>query len=195
MSKNASREATQDKILETVIDILREVPLSKITVAEISRRANINRKTFYKYFDTPTQVLLVRLEDKILSEILYDLTQQTCDPVGHTLDVTNHNQTKIVLNVLIRYREAITAAYQNAGGLDFELFDDFLARLRRDWLPFKNCHTTEQKFVANILSQMLIKLMVDWLTADVLLPVPQLLHRADILFKTSISDLNQPQNR
>ena len=188
MQNIITNNKTKNRILKAVVDLLPNRSLAKITVAEISRTANINRKTFYKYFDTPTQVILIHLQDQILSDLLNNLGQS---PAGKApLDITNHKQTEIVLTVLNRYRSAIKSIYHATDGLNFELFDDFLTRLRRDWLPFKNCQSAEEKFMSDIFSEMAIKLLTEWLVADQPLPISLLLKRADYYSHTSISDLS-----
>ncbi|WP_267202598.1 TetR/AcrR family transcriptional regulator [Limosilactobacillus kribbianus] len=45
-----------------------EQPLNTITVTALARRANVNRKTYYQYFYTLTDVLQA-IEDELLQEI------------------------------------------------------------------------------------------------------------------------------
>lgn len=70
---DARTRYTKHVINEEMLRLLGEKPLSKITVTEICQGAEINRATFYKYYDNPydlmdqmMQTLLDELEQKIV---------------------------------------------------------------------------------------------------------------------------------
>ena len=48
---------TLQNIRQTVVTLLIEKPLSEITVTEIAKRAQIQRKTFYLHYNSVTDVL------------------------------------------------------------------------------------------------------------------------------------------
>ena len=58
---------TRRTIRETLIALMGEKELSDITVSELSARAMINRKTFYRHYRTVADVV-TELENEILSE-------------------------------------------------------------------------------------------------------------------------------
>ena len=55
MDKRISK--TKEAILEACLDLILEKKGQKITIAEIARRANIARKTFYLHYDSPEAVI------------------------------------------------------------------------------------------------------------------------------------------
>lgn len=59
---------TKKIIRETFVSLLGQMPISKITVKEICEKAEINRATFYKYYDNPYDLM-----DKIEKETLDSL--------------------------------------------------------------------------------------------------------------------------
>lgn len=66
---------TKQVIKEQMAALLKEKSIARITVKELCQRAEINRATFYKYYDNPydlmdkmMQELLDELEEKILRE-------------------------------------------------------------------------------------------------------------------------------
>lgn len=61
-------------IRESFIQLLKEQPVSKITVTKICEIAEINRATFYKYYEDAFD-LLQKLEQELLEEILNSLSQ------------------------------------------------------------------------------------------------------------------------
>ena len=58
-------------IRESFLDLLKEREASKITVTEICTRAEINRATFYRYYDNPLALL-----DAIEAELLDGLQEK-----------------------------------------------------------------------------------------------------------------------
>lgn len=59
---------TKMVIEESFLELLRQKPVSKITVTELCQKAQINRATFYKhYMDVPD--LLEKLEEQLLEQI------------------------------------------------------------------------------------------------------------------------------
>ena len=66
MKKQPERTAmTRSILIDTFLELSNQMPLDKITVAEISRKSDFNRSTFYQYFND-TQHLLSCLEDDLL---------------------------------------------------------------------------------------------------------------------------------
>ena len=66
MKKQPERTAmTRSILIDTFLELSNQMPLDKITVAEISRKSGFNRSTFYQYFND-TQHLLSCLEDDLL---------------------------------------------------------------------------------------------------------------------------------
>lgn len=69
-------------IKDTFFELLKEKPVTKITVTEICAAADINRGTFYKYYSDPLD-LLKKIEDEIFEEVLetthkyFQLQEQT----------------------------------------------------------------------------------------------------------------------
>ena len=73
---------TKMVIKDSFFELLKEKPVTKITVTEICAAADINRGTFYKYYSDPLD-LLKKIEDEIFKEVLeathkyFQLQEQT----------------------------------------------------------------------------------------------------------------------
>lgn len=76
MKTDARVKYTRKVIRKTFLELLKEKPVSKITVKEICERSEINRATFYKHYQDPFD-LLAKLEDEILDHIQTVLSQRT----------------------------------------------------------------------------------------------------------------------
>ena len=76
MKTDARVKYTRMIIRKTFLELLKEKPISKITVKEICERSEINRATFYKHYKDPFD-LLGKLEDEILEHIQTMISQRT----------------------------------------------------------------------------------------------------------------------
>lgn len=74
MGIDARTRYTKMMIRESFIQLLKEQPVSKITVTKICEMAEINRATFYKYYEDAFD-LLQKLEQEFLEELLSSLSQ------------------------------------------------------------------------------------------------------------------------
>ncbi|MFD1417699.1 TetR/AcrR family transcriptional regulator [Companilactobacillus keshanensis] len=51
IKNNRRARYTKKMIQETVLDLLEDKPINNITVTEVCRQADVNRTTFYRYYD------------------------------------------------------------------------------------------------------------------------------------------------
>lgn len=66
MSDNRRVKMTKKMIKEAMIELLDKKPLEKISVTEICKSADVNRSTFYAYYEDVGSLML-ELEDDVLS--------------------------------------------------------------------------------------------------------------------------------
>lgn len=59
---------------ESLLELMREKPIGKITPTELCRRADINRNTFYAHYDSP-EALLKSVEDDLYDQINRSLAE------------------------------------------------------------------------------------------------------------------------
>ena len=81
---------TKAAIRTNFLDILSEKPLDKVTVTEICSKAEINRATFYKYYDNPYD-LLKQLEQERLDAIQEELTNTHTESLRDFFHVILHD--------------------------------------------------------------------------------------------------------
>ena len=80
---------------DSLLELMREKPIGKITPTELCRRANINRNTFYAHFDSP-EALLQSIEDDL------------CDQIRRSLVVSQNDG-----NILMTLTEICQAIQKN----------------------------------------------------------------------------------
>lgn len=114
MKNDARVRYTKMIIQQVFIDLLKEKPVSKISVTEICKRAEINRTTFYKHY----------LD---VYDLLEQLETETASQLKQMLDSQNINSSRqiliYILDALKNHRELFFALAQN--GMD----TSFLSRL------------------------------------------------------------------
>ena len=67
-------EKTRQRFIDAFWSLIKEKPIAKIAVSELTRRAGYNRSTFYEYF-LDTYDLLAYAEQKLLDEIKETILQ------------------------------------------------------------------------------------------------------------------------
>ena len=75
-------ERTRSTIRETLLSLMGEKPVERITTTELCREANINRNTFYAHYGSPEDVLR-EVEDELVADV-----EQTLARAYVTGDVT-----------------------------------------------------------------------------------------------------------
>lgn len=66
--ENQRVRLTKQLLRESLIDLLAEKSIHKISVREVCEKAQVNRTTFYKYYGSPYD-LLIDIEDTVLAQI------------------------------------------------------------------------------------------------------------------------------
>jgi len=78
-------------IEKSFLELLKEKPVSKITVTELCSKAQINRATFYKhYLDIPD--LLEKLEEELFNQIREMFRNQAADMEINLMEMMNYTK-------------------------------------------------------------------------------------------------------
>ncbi len=95
MAKTDQRVILTKRLLkDSLIKLLKEKSIFKITIRELCDIAGINRSTFYKYYDSQYD-LLQEMENEILEQVNYGFTLIKLD--GR---IDNTEMLKVILNLL-----------------------------------------------------------------------------------------------
>lgn len=82
---------TRMMIEKCFLELLREKPVSKITVTELCQKAQINRATFYKHYQDVPQ-LLEKLEEDLFAQIREMFRNQAVDMETMLRDMMNYTR-------------------------------------------------------------------------------------------------------
>jgi AcrR family transcriptional regulator len=101
--KKVDRRVEYTKMLlkQSLLELLKEQPIEKITVTSLCGHADINRNTFYKHFATPYD-LLREIQDKVLDDLRILQEQYVDQKTPPTLGACNY---------MLSHRELCTSLF------------------------------------------------------------------------------------
>ena len=149
---------TRTNIKNSLIDLLAEKNVSKITVTELAEKAMINRKTFYRHYNTVQDVV-----DDINYDIINDVISHAkkSDRDGNNLV----NQLNFIGLSIVENKEQINKILKNSpevfgSGRSVELLKRFIEVSIRPVLNFKN--ETKLKYLVEFVVSGFISDNVRW---------------------------------
>ena len=93
MEKKTDRRVvkTKNAIFKAFVELLNEKDINQITITDVAKRANINRKTFYNYYSDINDVM-EEIENLVVANVIklridsYQGIQTKCMPFLFSLD-------------------------------------------------------------------------------------------------------------
>jgi hypothetical protein len=116
MKYTKKTDLTKGKIKQAFLDLLLEKKLEQITVSSISTKAEINRSSFYRYYEDK-YVLMDDIIDGFIEDIKADNIRQE---VNDSLDRFNHERAKEFFHYLQTYSKELNALFSDNAGRLFE---------------------------------------------------------------------------
>lgn len=119
---------TQNVIKETLIDLLAEKEINKITVSEICEIADINRATFYRYY-LDVYDLLEKIEESFTSELKEVYVKD------ESSDYTVSKFAKAFLNVFVENKKLVKILFssKNITGFLDEILEIVYEACKSKW--------------------------------------------------------------
>ena len=93
MGDNRRVRMTKRMLKEALLELLEHKPLEKVTVTQVCARADVNRSTFYAYYESVEQ-LLREIEDEVLEDFPVLPETEVGDADARFLEVLEHFLTK-----------------------------------------------------------------------------------------------------
>lgn len=72
------------RITESLLELMRDIPFSRISIKDIVERAGLTRQTFYHNFDSKEEVLMHK-EGELFDEFLHDLMKHQITEWDHII--------------------------------------------------------------------------------------------------------------
>ena len=172
---DARSRYTNRVIREQLLLLIREKPLEKITVKELCERAEINRATFYKYYDNPYDLL-----EKMESERLDRLAAQITENVSATLS----DVFEIILKELSSDFEFYHTLFFQSGDDNFRkrLLDlCYQSNIRTIRTLFPNLTPTEQDWLYFFAADGLVGVLDKWMEGNMKESVAEVLEFVNMI--------------
>lgn len=161
---------TKKTIKDAFLLLLKKQPLSKITVKAICDIAEINRATFYKYYDNAYDLL-----DKIELELLDDLQKKIAESESIDLMVT----FRIILDDISTNRDMYVVLFsENGDGLFREkifksCYDTYINDIKK-FFPSMDAH--EQDWLYYYVAEGANGVLKQWIKNDMKESVSDVIH-------------------
>lgn len=148
-------QKTKRAITHTLADLLQDKKLNEITITELCRIANINRKTFYMHFSSLEDVF-----QYIVSRIrqgFFEIQQQHNSSDGYELHASISQQLKRI-NDDLPYFQAL------AKGTEYtRLYMEIMQIMEEARLQFTHSSDNTVKYVLRFLHGAYLATLTDWL--------------------------------
>lgn len=139
----------------TVGILIENQDISKLTVQKISKRAELNRATFYMHF--------ININD-LLKQLVYDIFDDLSLEMSPILQIDNlHNEEQLItfLDYLYKHRKILAVLFEHPGfkkKLHMVLKDSIVIQRERE-----NTVTTEIPLSMDILASSILGIIMWWL--------------------------------
>ena len=85
---------TKLRLKKSIVELLRDYPIEKITVKQLCETADINRSTFYAHYSDPFD-LLQQLEQEVIDQLMEHISQ--------SIFVEESENIRNVLDIMLKY--------------------------------------------------------------------------------------------
>ena len=152
---------TKKVIKDTFIELLEQKPINKITVTELCTQCEINRATFYRYYDD-----VYDLMEKLKSQYVGELKEAISISKD---DYTISGFTSEILEVILKHKELSRILFSLKNGKDF--LDDVLIiahqKCIEKWSRYgKNVPQEQVGYISTFITAGTIGILNEWIQND-----------------------------
>lgn len=164
-------EKTKKSIREAYFDLLMKNKNHKITIAEIARSANIDRKTFYLHYDAVDDIIKDFAQDKI-DELVQKLKVQYVDGQPIDVQILFDTLNQVVKENIEVFR--IIALNQKYDYFFDRLKELFVAILINDYRKYFDFPELEFRIYTDYFVSGILSVYMRWIREEMPLPVERL---------------------
>lgn len=175
-------QRTINNIYQAFESLICEKDYNKITVTELSRRAQINKKTFYRYYETLDD-LLAELQARYTNEYL----QQTKDFL-YPQDL--EKSVKVFFTFSAAQGEAydrITTSVSYSG-IRREMIDNVMSKSWGQSVKFNQLKDYEKRILLNFIIQTGLTIYQSWTTNGRAQPIEEVISAAQELMRGGVDN-------
>lgn len=132
---------TKKVIKETLIELLEEKELNKITVSELCEKSDINRATFYRYY-MDIYDLLEKLEQELIDELKEIIPSYSNYSIGEVI--------KEFLNVFLENKKLVKIIFSNRQNIYYlnRFFNYIYERFKDKWFESVDMNEEDKSLAA-----------------------------------------------
>ncbi|SHJ22383.1 transcriptional regulator, TetR family [Clostridium cavendishii DSM 21758] len=120
--KNQISEQSKKWMINALLDIMKEKQYQDITIKEITDKATLSRRTFYRNFST---------KEELLSQYAKELMEDYIDCLRQATDLTMHNVIQVYFEFWQKHLDFLELLKKNELlFLLFEKYNEFLPKIR-----------------------------------------------------------------
>lgn len=156
------KKYTKMVLKESLMHILREKHIAKITVKEVCEEADINRSTFYAHY-TDLYDLLEQIEEELVKEMVNYLSSYNFDKKEDTLAITE----KLIEYLATKQAECKVLLSENSNS-SFEKKVRFVAHkfITNSWSDFPLTDKATFEYVSEFIISGSVQIVKIWLQND-----------------------------
>lgn len=152
---------TKECLKDSLISLLKEMPVNKVTVTEICQRAQVNRSTYYKYYADPYDQL-DELQEQFFEEIGNYLTYKKPSDYAENGNIA-------ILNYYLENRETMLVLYNSDGGVMFrkKWLKNYWGTIKQIWRHLEFiCDKNMEPYVMELIANGTFAVICKWLEED-----------------------------
>lgn len=152
---------TKKVIKDTFIELLEKKPINKITVTELCRKSEINRATFYRYYEDVYD-LMEKLKSQYVDELKAAISISKDD-------YTISGFTSEILEVILRNKELSRILFSLKNGKDFldDVLDIAHQKCVEKWNRYgKNVPQEQVGYLSTFITAGTIGILNEWIQND-----------------------------
>ena len=182
---------TKKAIVKAFFDLTKEKDMSKITITELAKRADIDRKTFYLHFNS-------------IADIYNELGAKVVDMLSETLTIFSENgnfdspyELFITINALLTEKIDVLkdiACKNEFTEFVFKIKDAFCEKLIASYTNSGFPETEQFKLTAEFIASGTVSMYLRWLKGDVKISMDELALLAGSMTIHGVSGLEQLWN-
>lgn len=173
-------QRTINNIYQAFEELICEKPYAKITVTELARRAQINKKTFYRYYETLDD-LLVELQARYEQGYLEETKQ-----FRYPRDLEKSVKTFFTYSAQQGEAYDRITLSSNYSGIRQEMIDQVMKRTWGESAEFNRLNQWEQKILFDYIVSTGLNIYQQWVLNNREQPLTEIIKQAQLLMRGGV---------
>jgi AcrR family transcriptional regulator len=165
-------------IIDAFLLLLQEKNLNKITVTDICKKADINRGTFYSYYNDPFD-LMRSIEEEMIEKMM--------STINISGDESLQNMLNEIFNLILENKEFCKILFNEKNGshvLNTILKSTYVRTIEEQKKRFPNANETQLEYYYTYTTGGTIEIIRKWINDDMKIPTGEVIRILESLYET-----------